>query len=59
MKSFENEKKILENCVDYGKCATGQKRLQHFKRKKAINGREDKIMDLTVSLNVNGEFWSM
>lgn len=53
------KKKILENCVDYGKCATGQKRLQHFKRKKAINGREDKIMDLTVSLNVNGEFWSM
>lgn len=42
--------------VGSGKCTSGQGGLQHFKRKKATDGRKDKIMDLTVSLNVNGEF---
>lgn len=31
---------MFENCIDSGKCASGQGGLQHFRRKRVIDGGE-------------------
>lgn len=43
---FKN-RKYWKTVVGSGRNASGQGGLQHFKRKKATDGRKDKIMGLT------------